>query len=204
MPAFAFPRGKHTRRESPPKYADYQKYRPHLQREFARVCVYCCQPDTITRDFSVDHYRPKSLFPALSADYKNLFYCCSQCNRYKGAYWPTTTSSPFIPNPCDHVMWAHLRVVDGSAVAQSEHGAYAIKRLNLNEPIVVRLRRVGLGLIRKSRDQLESIDRKLKRLAKLKRSGAVSEDEYDAAATLLTTDRAECVDELATLTGEGL
>lgn len=101
-------------------------------------------------------------------------------------------------------MWAHLRVVDGSAVAQSEHGAYAIKRLNLNEPAVVRLRRVGLGLIRKSKDQLGSIDRKLKRLAKLKRSGEVSEDEYAAVATQLTTDRAECVDELATLTGEAL
>ena len=51
-------------------------------------------------------------FPELVADYTNLFYCSNGCNSRKGAFWPTSdqmTLGIYVPNPCDHVMFDHMR-----------------------------------------------------------------------------------------------
>ena len=180
MAAFAYPKYRHTRRVPTPVYTDYPKYKPYLQREFERVCVYCRVPDTIGRaDFSIDHYRPQAKFPRLVATYSNLFYSCSKCNRRKSAYWPAKLGDPEIPNPCDYVMTEHMRVVNGEVQAGSQHGEHAIKRLDLNEPAYLNFRKTALSVIRQTRDKIAETDKKLGKLRKKLAAGDVSKARYD-------------------------
>ncbi len=65
-----------------------------LAKDFGQVCAYCeqsCDP-IATRDVSnaesIDHFRPRSLFPNLWLDWLNLIYACRRCNSSKGNQWP--------------------------------------------------------------------------------------------------------------------
>jgi HNH endonuclease len=115
-----------------------------LRREFHEQCVYCRKADRGNREFfGIDHFRPKSLFPQLAVSYTNLFYACNPCNARKGDYWPDDEhehAGMFIPNPCDHVMFEHLRYVDGTTQPKSRTGQFTIARLDLNDPAAVRSR----------------------------------------------------------------
>jgi uncharacterized protein (TIGR02646 family) len=141
---YVYPKTRHTRTEQPRQWRRYQTYKRTLQREFREQCVYCRKADHGDRDsFGVDHFRPKSLFPQLAVDYTNLFYACNPCNARKGDYWPDDEhahADMFIPNPCDHVMFEHLRYVDGTTHAKSRTGQFTIARLDLNDPAAVRSR----------------------------------------------------------------
>lgn len=145
MRPFSYPKEKHIRTLNPRPYLDYRTYKPHLRHEFQRVCVYCRQPDGMRAkgEFGVDHYRPQKRFPALETVYSNLFYACNTCNSYKKQFWPTPAekkSGRFIPNPCDHVMWDHLRFRGAKVEARSEAGRTAEKILFLNTEEVVQWR----------------------------------------------------------------
>jgi hypothetical protein len=50
---------------------------------------------------TIDHFRPKARFPHLRTEYSNLYYCCCECNTYKGDRWPS-----------DDELSADLRFVD--------------------------------------------------------------------------------------------
>ncbi len=202
MNAFTYPRAKHNRRESPPQFSDYQRYRPYLQRDFARICAYCRHPDTLFGDFSIDHYRPKSIFPGLSSTYSNLYHCCSKCNRRKASYWPADPEKPYIPNPCDHIMTDHLRVVDGTVRARTKHGEYAIRRLNLNDPVLAKTRALMVSLIKRAQSDAKSIEVKLRTLRRHKNAGKVSQADFDTEQQALARELARCHEELAVMTGQ--
>jgi uncharacterized protein (TIGR02646 family) len=145
MEVFYYPKGKHKRVQNPRKFRRYRTYKKYLQLEFGRTCVYCRQPDTSAPNlsFGVDHYRPKSVFPALVCDYENLYYCCGNCNTYKSDYWPIDEKKgPVIVNPCDHVMASHLHFdkTSGEVNSKDFHGAHTVTLLNLNDPSVVEYR----------------------------------------------------------------
>jgi hypothetical protein len=75
--------------------------------------------------------------------YTNLFYACNPCNRRKGDFWPGESEragAVFIPNPCDHVMFDHLRFERGEVVGKSAAGKFVIETLDLNEEAVVEYR----------------------------------------------------------------
>lgn len=114
MTVFQYPKSKHKRKLSPRQFKRYQTYKRYLQTEFSRVCVYCRQPDSSAPNlnFGVDHYRPKGIprFASLICDYANLYYCCGNCNSRKNNDWPfDEKAGPYVVNPCDHEMAAHLR-----------------------------------------------------------------------------------------------
>ena len=74
---------------------DRARIRRDLWRDFKGICGYCeksCEPPTRSgnsRDEeTIDHFRPRNRFPALSFDWQNLVYCCKQCNDAKGGQWP--------------------------------------------------------------------------------------------------------------------
>ena len=139
MTPYSYPKTRHLRTQSPGFYSNYRSYKAHLKIEFERKCVYCCQPDSIApnaNSYGVDHYKPKSIFPQEATNYGNLFYCCSSCNTWKGNYWPKPSDllTRFIPNPCDHVMFDHLRFQGASVIAKSSAGEFAVERLDLNDP----------------------------------------------------------------------
>ncbi len=72
------------------KYANYQRYKPHLADDFSHRCAYCNLRDKdITTYFEIDHFVPQaeiekhSGFEYLITDYNNLVYACKQCNSAK-------------------------------------------------------------------------------------------------------------------------
>jgi hypothetical protein len=95
--------------------------------------------------FGVDHYRPKSRpeFASLVTVYENLFYACNCCNSRKGKHWPTDEQwkrGEFIPNPCDHVMFQHLRYNGAKVETRSAAGRHADEMLALNDEESVKYR----------------------------------------------------------------
>lgn len=142
---FIYPKDCHVRKEKPPKYKTRRLFKPFLRREFEQKCVYCRMPDTMKgqESFAVEHYLPKDEFPHLEFEYKNLFYACLPCNSYKGDFFPDLKhpdKGPFIPNPCEHSMFEHLRFRAEKAEARTNAGQFTIDLLNLNDPEVMAYR----------------------------------------------------------------
>jgi len=158
MNPFRYPESRHHRARTPGPFTDYRRYKPHLQAEFARQCVYCRMPEGPKGEdsFGVDHYRPVSQFPDLRSDYGNLFYSCNLCNSWKSDFWPTAAQQSrgeFLPNPCDHVMSEHLRYHGARVEATSPAGELAITLLMLNDDEAVGYREFLLRSIERCLSQ---------------------------------------------------
>jgi HNH endonuclease len=191
---FRYPQSRYRRKLSPPSTSDYSRYKPFLKQEFMSQCVYCRLPDGLKGEdsFSVDHYRPQSKFPDLVTTYVNLFYACSGCNRRKGAFWPTDAqwrAKQFIPNPCDHVMFEHLRYRSARVETKSPAGELAEQVLMLNDERSVEYRELVLSVIavleeKKCRVQetIRRIDRQLS--ASPKQAERLSEEKAAAERDL--------------------
>ena len=82
-----------------------RRIRDALARDFGPICAYCQQPcrptqpraqseteDTPPRDDeeSIDHFRPRNLFPELRFDWDNMIYACYRCNQSKAGKWPVS------------------------------------------------------------------------------------------------------------------
>ena len=142
---FHYPKAKHSRKLHPPAYANYRQYKPELREEFEGQCVYCRMLDAVKgrEGFGVDHYRPKKHFPHLATEYFNLFYCCNRCNSLKRNFWPSRinrANGQFVPNPCEHVMFDHLRYRGGAIEANSNAGEWTSELLLLNDALAVNFR----------------------------------------------------------------
>lgn len=153
---FYYPKETHRRTERPKQYKRHQAYKPYLKIEFANKCVYCRKPDYL-QHYTVDHYKPKRLFPELEAEYSNLYYCCPDCNSRKGTFWPTGVQrkrGEYIPNPCDHTMFEHLQFRHPSVAAKTAAGKHAEYLLQLNSDSALDMRDTLLrsikGLIEKA------------------------------------------------------
>lgn len=149
---FRYGTTRHHRTESPRAYRDYRSYKPYLRREFRATCVYCRLPDGLKGmdAFGVDHYMPKEEFPHLTAEYENLFYACNACNARKGSFWLTINERKegyFIPNPCDHVMYDHLRYRQVKVVPHSTAGECAVEVIQLNDVRSIEYRELVVRLI---------------------------------------------------------
>lgn len=151
MLPFSYSKAKHRRTESPPVWRDYRTYKPVLRKEFNQKCIYCCRPDYLNvPSFGVDHYKPKKVFPELECEYCNLFYCCAACNSRKGMFWPDDdllALGCFVPNPCDHIMFDHLRYNSVEVEYRSKAGQWTLDLLDLNDDNTVEYRRSILTLI---------------------------------------------------------
>lgn len=169
MPFF-YPKSKHYRTQTPKNYKDYHKYKPFLKIEFENKCIYCRKPSTISKDdsdFGVEHYFPKSSHPHLECNYENLFYCCNGCNNRKRAWIPLNKKGElFIPNPCDYVMFDHLKFVDEVINAKSDSGKFTIDYLDLNDNEFLEFRKSILTMIKVIEEKLISSKALLKDLKK--------------------------------------
>jgi HNH endonuclease len=166
---FRYAQSRYRRKLNPPSYSSYSSYKPFLKREFTSQCVYCRLPDGPKGEdsFSVDHYRPQSKFPGLVTTYANLFYACSCCNRRKGAFWPTDAqwqARQFIPNPCDHVMFEHLRYRSALIETKSAAGELAARLLMLNDEDSVEYRELILRIIAALEQQKRRIQETIRRI----------------------------------------
>ena len=159
---FAYSKSRHSRRVTPPTYSDFRSYKPFLRIEFRGQCVYCRLPDGIKGidNFGVDHYKPKSHYSELKATYSNLFYACNCCNRRKSDYWPTSedlTVGRFIPNPCDHVMFEHLRFKGPTVEPRSAAGQQAESKMMLNDEESVNYRQFVIRAISLTEQAIDNI-----------------------------------------------
>lgn len=167
---YKYPKGRHKRTQAPPAFSKYKDFRPYLVAEFSNTCVYCRTPDVIpgSRSFAVEHYLPKRHFRSLETQYTNLFLACHTCNGRKGQYFPQTASDLFIPNPCDHVMFDHLRYDGSTAKSHSVNGQFAIERLLLNDSQNVQKREIVATLavaVQEKRDEFRQMVVHLEKLA---------------------------------------
>jgi len=128
-----FPQQLHARSPDPGPFREPRAYKPHLQREFRRKCVYCRISDGLKgyEGFGIDHYLPKSRFPGLGTAWPNLFYACNVCNTWKG----DSVSGPerFLPNPCTHRMADHLQYQGADIETYTLHGEWLAELLHLAE-----------------------------------------------------------------------
>jgi len=113
---------------------NYGQYKDDLSSDFYRSCGYCDSPDFVwggKSGFQIDHFAPKSKFPELANDYKNLVYSCPICNRGKSNYWPSKESSVSVKgnkgfvHPCTDEYEEHLgRDSNGEIISKTELGKY--------------------------------------------------------------------------------
>ncbi|RDY65465.1 hypothetical protein DX912_17340 [Lysobacter soli] len=198
MNVFHYPKARQKRSLKPRQFRRYQTYKPYLQHEFARVCVYCRQPDSSVPNlnFQVDHYRPKSIskFAHLVCSYENLFYCCSACNSRKGAYWPDDeTAGPYVVNPCDHEMASHLKFdsATGRMDPKSAYGRHTEELLLLNDEESVAYRRSTLQVLRLLNDAVGERERSLKKISARLKSKRITQADHDSAVADITAELSE-------------
>jgi hypothetical protein len=189
---FAYPKTRHTRTQNPPRFENYRSYKPFLRTEFEGRCVYCEHPDAIKgiASFGADHYRPKRHFPSLENEYLNLYYCCNSCNSRKGSYWPKpeVEATAFVPNPCEHEMFAHLRYNGAVVEAKSDAGKFSVYLLDLNGEVVVGWRAGVLSAVAALRAQgarILSVRRSVDRRSK---AGTLTQAEADEIRSQLNDE----------------
>jgi uncharacterized protein (TIGR02646 family) len=205
---FLYPKSLHRRSYAPRVLKNYRRYKPYLQRDFGRTCVYCREPDTLVPrpGFGVDHYKPKSMqqFAGLECDYANLYYCCSGCNSRKKDYWPQDESvGPFVVNPCDFVMGDHLRFNAATARMEprSHHGKHMVNLLQLNAEELVRYREQWLHLHALYEREVVENERQKSILRKRLRTQKIAQADYDYAVIEIDSELATCKRGLEMLNG---
>lgn len=208
MNPFAYPKTKHARSFSPKQYKRYQTYKRILRLEFSGKCVYCQMPSSMRGygSFGVDHYRPKKHFPQLGVSYGNLYYCCHACNSNKGDYWPSAhlLFTQFIPNPCDHVMFSHLRFNGAVVEEKSKAGAIAREILDLNDPESVSYREFVIGTIELWRQKRADLESKRAKVARLLRSRLIPPADAESANNEIDSELQKVDKNLALLSGSSV
>ena len=121
--------------------ANYRLYKGELRADFNSRCGYCDSIDEYFGGLSgahIDHFAPKSKFPALASHYHNLVYSCPFCNRAKSNKWSGNNAN--IPNngktgfvdPCSDELDKHLaRRASGEIVPTTSLGEYMVDHLKL-------------------------------------------------------------------------
>ena len=67
--------------------------------------MYCSD----SRGTDIEHFRPKSDYPAQAFRWANLLLCCSACGRVKGTRFPLDhEGQPLFIDPTVDDPWAHL------------------------------------------------------------------------------------------------
>jgi uncharacterized protein (TIGR02646 family) len=121
-----------------------------LRRDFSWQCAYCERTEAYLRSltaFDRDHFRPRKLFPELEFDYANLYYCCAECNRKKGAVWPSdfeAAAGRHFIDPCDEDPYSPSHLVereDGALQPQSPAGEFTALKIRLDRPSCMAFRR---------------------------------------------------------------
>lgn len=165
----------------------YNQWKPQLAKEAGSQCVYCCIPESKfggIRNFHVEHYRPKSLFPALTNVYGNLFYACGVCNIFKSDDWPSEHADgrydlAAYPDPSivDYSSFLQVDDLSGKVSSDTFTGKYLIERLHLNRPQMIGLRAVTSLFAR--------IDATTKDIRELWDAGKIADADKAAVTDLL-------------------
>jgi hypothetical protein len=140
-----------------PSTGTYRDWKPQLADEGHHQCVYCSISEASfggLRNFHVEHYKPKAVFPEFENEYGNLFFACAICNSFKRDDWPgecdQDLSEMAYPNPASVNIGDYIDVnsVDGEVTGTRNATKYLIERLFLNRPQLILERRTGHAFAR--------------------------------------------------------
>ena len=113
------------------KLASYRGYKKYLKKDFNGRCGYTnCSHLWFggSSNFHIDHFKPKSKYPNLEAEYKNLVYSCSYTNIAK-----SDDDFDYL-DPCDEDYNKHFyRDIKGNIfpAATSDKAVYMHTKLKL-------------------------------------------------------------------------
>ncbi len=141
MPVF------HRRLKAPRIKTEYGHFRQFVREDFSECCAYCLLHEIVAagaENFELDHFRPKSLFPALINDFFNLYYACHPCNHKKRHNWPKpeleSAGYRFI-DLCRELFSTHFQEAeDGRWLPLTKAAEYTLAMLRLNRTHLVELR----------------------------------------------------------------
>lgn len=132
---------KPTRSYHGERFRTNRTNKKYLAKDFRHRCAYCDDLDAYGGGFAayhVEHFAPKSKFPAGQFDYDNLLYACPWCNRAKSDIWPSADPKISVVgdegfvDPCTEEYDKHLRrLSDGSLEGITPLGKYMYKTLQL-------------------------------------------------------------------------
>lgn len=156
---------KVVRRTDYPKFSDYRRYKQHVREDFQYRCAYCRLHERaygLRRSMSIDHFRPKTHFKELIADYGNLYYCCGPCNDRKSNHWPDAKQRKrgmrFV-DVCREEWNDHLEVINDVIAAKTSAGRYTCEKLKFDRPgLIQRIRGLRIA-IEAAENELRRIDR---------------------------------------------
>lgn len=158
-----------VRKEKPPQFKSYEKYKPYLRKDFNYNCAYCSIHEGeygSFHNFACEHFKPKSKieFCNLQNDYDNLLYSCQTCNRLKSNIWPSDAlikNGYFFLNPCEVDYDEHFEINEKNfkLMPKSNAAIYMIEKIHLD--------RQQLILLRKMRFLKHKINEKFSNLNKL-------------------------------------
>ncbi len=182
---------KQIRKESPPSFSDYRKYKPFLRQDFDYKCAYCdsTEPEIGGKNRThIDHYKPKEKFPKLATIYRNLFYACPECNQSKKDYWPTfrqRLAKQIILNPCDHEVSKHFDRSAARWKGRTQTGKWNMVKLLLASDEQVRRRENRAALL----ELIDELVDQLKSAKLLCDSARKKANTPDVRATTATIDK---------------
>lgn len=168
-------------------YHSGRKLRGLLSSIFKFRCCYCEIYADSSSSGVVEHFRPRGSSPGrvgstnyiywhLHADWRNLYWACAACNRYKADRFPLLNEPveaglsydeivrrerPALLDPCADDPDDHLAFLqDGSVVGLSERGNATIKLFDLNrrQLVTARAEQVRLFSIASDRERKEKAD----------------------------------------------
>jgi hypothetical protein len=160
------------------------------QENYGRVCPFC---DGDRNGPQVDHWLPKSKYPALSCHPKNLVPICYRCNALeKGEKVPLDTASPqpfdnwF--HPYERAAYGHSTVtVDGTHVSLTDVDPVQQSRLNNFDQLVKLTQRWWEEYKSQKRNYLNQLRERMRR----GRSKPTAEDILDTVQSWLEDIAAE-------------
>jgi len=166
----------------------------------ANKCCYCeCNVAEESKYMEVEHFHPKSLYPHLVVEWKNLLPSCKRCNGAKSNH--DTQFFPII-HPVENIPNQHLTFKLYRLYGKTDLGKRTVEVLNLNDRNRLVLTRAKIG--NKLIEQLENLQdelsnyktdftpikqRKTCRVLRYLMQLATPEEEYSATmATILLND----------------
>jgi len=134
---------------------------PLLIPQTQNHCSFCdCFPIDPPSIPTIEHFRPKAMFPLNAFRWSNLFLCCMHCQQKEGVF----TETVLAPDAADYEFdryfrWDHtqgtLEVNENAATADRTRAAATIAyfRLNTGHPTHRKIQ-----LIRRSKSEHDSLD----------------------------------------------
>lgn len=127
----------------------YAQFSQFVREDFSECCAYCLLYELLAagaENFELDHFRPQSIFPALSNDFFNLYYACHRCNHKKRNVWPAPdneASGYRFVDPCRELFSIHFQELEnGRWVPLTKAAEFTEYVLQLNTTHLVNLRAV--------------------------------------------------------------